>query len=177
MSKTSTFTTKFRRRQEGKTNYVKRSAQLKSGKIRAIVRKSTNHMRVQFVEHRAGMDYVLAEGSSIELKKYKYTGHTGNLPAAYLAGYLAGKRLHALGKNDVIADIGVQKPPLQTRVFAAIKGIQDAGIQIAADAEAFPKEERLHGKHIEANPNKKDGAAFTKMVADTKQHINAGVNK
>ena len=176
MVKTSTFTTPFRRRREGRTNYVKRAAQLKSEKIRAIIRKSTNHMRVQFVEHRAGMDYVLVQAATTELKEFNYSGHTGNLPAAYLAGYLAGKRLHALGKNDVIADIGIQRPPLKTRVFAAIKGIADAGIQVAADAEAFPKDDRLGGKHIEANSAKKPAVKdFTKMVSETKQAINAGV--
>jgi large subunit ribosomal protein L18 len=177
MSKTSTFTTKFRRRREGKTNYVKRLAQLKSGKVRAVVRRSTNHMRVQFIAFENGMDRVVAEGTTTELKNYQYTGHTGNVPAAYLAGYLAGKRFLEKGK-EAIADIGVYRPPLGTRVFAAVKGIADAGVQIPLDVEAAPKADRLSGKHIEANAAKKASAKdFTKMVSQAKEMINAGVKK
>ena len=40
MSRTSTYEVKFKRRNEGKTNYKKRLAMLKSGRPRAVIRKT-----------------------------------------------------------------------------------------------------------------------------------------
>ena len=189
MSKTSTFQTPFRRRNEGRTNYVKRLAFLKSGSVRAVVRKSTNHMQVQFVQTVKGVDQVLASAHTKELENYSYKGHGGNVPAAYLVGYLAGKRFLSTKGTSAIADIGVQRPNLGTRVFATVKGVADAGVEIKADAEAFPKKGRVEGKHIETfaqhEASKKhtvqfstyakrsvDASTFSKMVEQAKQQIN-----
>ncbi|MGI0011783.1 MAG: 50S ribosomal protein L18, partial [Nitrosopumilaceae archaeon] len=34
------------------------------------------------------------------------------------------------------------------RMAAALKGVIDAGLEVPADAETFPDEERLGGKHL-----------------------------
>lgn len=189
MSKTSTLQTPFRRRAEGRTNYAKRMAFLKSGKVRAIVRKSTNHMRVQFVESKDGIDRVVASAYSKELNEFSYKGHGGNIPAAYLTGLLAGARFkHAKREGDVIVDIGIQPPQHGSRLFAAVKGIADAGISVKADPVSFPKEDRLHGKHVDAfakgdaskmnatqfaryAKEKTDAKAFSSMIEHTKKTI------
>lgn len=149
MSKTSTFATPFKRRAEGKTNYTKRLAYLKSGKPRAVIRKSTNNMQVQFVQTQNGKDSIMAAAHSKELPVFHYAGHGGNIPAAYLTGLLAGTRMKGKAES-VIVDLGIQPTILGTRLFAAVKGIQDAGVTVHADAGAFPKDDRLHGKHVDA---------------------------
>ena len=44
MSKDKTFETKFRRRQQGKTDYVKRLAYVRSKKVRIVVRKTSTQI-------------------------------------------------------------------------------------------------------------------------------------
>ena len=129
MSKTNTFRTPFRRRAEGSTNYVKRMAFMKSGKPRAVIRKSTNNLGVQFVRTEKGKDSIMAAAHTKELAHYHYDGHGGNLPAAYLTGLLAGTRMKGKAES-VIVDLGVQPAILGTRLFAAVKGIQDAGVNV-----------------------------------------------
>jgi large subunit ribosomal protein L18 len=81
----------FRRRREGKTNYHKRLKLLKSRKLRVVIRVSNNHVTVQVVESQMGGDKIMVSSFSKELsKKYGWNAHTGNIPAAYLTGYLAG---------------------------------------------------------------------------------------
>ncbi len=155
MSKTSTFQTPFRRRAEGRTNYVKRLAFVKSGLVRAVVRKSTNNLSVQFVQTEHGKDAVLTAAHTKELNAYDYKGHGGNIPAAYLTGYLAGKKMTAKQKGaEIIVDLGIQPAIHGTRLFAAIKGMVDAGANVKADAVSFPKTERLTGKHVDAYAQK-----------------------
>lgn len=188
MSKTSTYQTPLRRRKEGKTNYSKRMAYLKSSIPRIVVRKSSNHTTVQFVETKKGIDSVLASAHTKELGKFKYTGHGGNIPAAYLTGFLAGKRYGIKQGKEAIVDIGVQQPVLGSRIFAAVKGAIDAGINVRANPKAFPKEERLEGKHVEQfaqtdqsknnkvqfasySRQKVDATTFSKMVKEAKKTI------
>ncbi|MDP2666743.1 MAG: 50S ribosomal protein L18 [Candidatus Diapherotrites archaeon] len=192
MTKTSTFQTSFRRRREGRTNYTKRLAFLKSGAVRAVIRKSTNHVRVQFVRSEKGMDHVITAAHTGELSTYAYTGHGGNIPAAYLVGYLAGKKFLGKEGKAAIIDIGVQRPIRGTRLFATVKGLRDAGINIPANPDAFPAESRLKGQHIEAfaghEASKKhtvqfstyakkngDWPAFSRMVERAKQQIEMGL--
>jgi large subunit ribosomal protein L18 len=164
MSKTSTFRTAFRRRAEGRTNYVKRMAFVKSGKPRAVIRKSTNNLGVQFVTTLNGKDSVIAAAHTKELAQFHYAGHGGNIPAAYLTGLLAGTRMKGKAES-VIVDLGVQPSIHGTRLFAAVKGIQDAGVNVMVDAIALPKEDRLHGKHVDAfakgEPSKKNTTQFS----------------
>ena len=83
----------FRRRFEGKTDYNKRLKLLKSRKLRVVIRTSNNHMRVQIVQSKLGCDKVLISAFSKELgKKYGWDANTGNIPASYLTGCLAGLR-------------------------------------------------------------------------------------
>lgn len=192
MSKTSTYDMPFKRRGAGRTNYVKRLAMLKSEAPRAVIRKSTNHMMVQFVKSEAGKDKVVAAGFTKELNEFKYAGHGGNIPAAYLAGYLAGKRYAKGNKESVIVDFGVQTKVLGSRLFAAVKGLQDAGVDVKVDADALPKEDRVMGKHIENfakhassktnrhqftsySKAKIDPSTMSKLVEDAKKNINESV--
>ena len=177
MSKTSTYQTPFRRRLEGRTNYTKRLAYVKSGLARAVVRKSTNNLSVQFVQSDGGKDSIVTSAHTKELNEYLYKGHGGNVPAAYLTGYLAGKRMVGQSKDaETIVDLGIQTVKHGTRLFAAIKGIVDAGVKVKADPVSFPKTERLVGKHVDAyaakEPSKMNRTQFGTYL---KEHVD--VNK
>lgn len=139
-----------RRRFEGKTNYHRRLKLLKSRKLRVVIRASNNHIVVQFVESMKGGDKVLVSAFSKELsKKYGYNANTGNLPAAYLTGYLAGLRAKKNNIQDAILDLGIFYH--RNRVLAAFKGILNAGIEVPYKEDFFPEnlEERIKGNHIE----------------------------
>ncbi len=139
-----------RRRYEGKTNYHRRMKLLKSRKLRVVIRASNNHIVVQIVESKKAGDKILVSAFSGELlKKYDYKANTGNIPASYLTGYLAGIRAKKNNINDAILDLGIFYH--RNRVLAAFKGLLDAGIEVPHKEDFFPKnlEERIKGTHIE----------------------------
>jgi large subunit ribosomal protein L18 len=49
------------------------------------------------------------------------------------------------------------------RVFAAVKGIRDAGVELPAGEEMFPDEHRLEGGHIEEMKDVEATAEFEKV--------------
>ena len=82
----------YRRKQQGKTDYKKRLALLKSGLPRLVIRGSNKNMQVQLVEYQEDGDKVLATTRASDLKKQGWNKSTGNLPAAYLTGLLLAKK-------------------------------------------------------------------------------------
>ncbi len=142
------FRVAFRRRREGKTDYRRRQRLLRSSVPRAVVRKTLNQTLVQIVEADARGDRVLASARSLDLKEHGWSVGTGNVPAAYLTGYLAGKRAVAKGIKGAILDIGVQEPTKGGRVFAAVQGLVDAGVDVPHSKDILPAKERIHGEHI-----------------------------
>ena len=141
----------FRRRKEGKTNYRKRLALLKSKKPRVIVRKSNKIIRIQFALYEPHGDKVVVSSLSSELKKYGWDHSFSNTPSAYLAGYIAGKRALKKGIKEGVLDIGLHTPRKGARIFAALKGVVDAGVDVPYGEEIVPSEDRLYGKHIDEN--------------------------
>jgi len=139
---------KFRRRRENKTDYRKRLALLKSGEPRAIVRKTLRNTIVQISLYDEKGDRIVTSANSIELKKLGWNFSTKTLPAAYLTGYLAGKRAIKNKLESAVLDLGMQRPTKGGRVFAALKGMLDAGLEIPYSEEILPDEDRLNGKHI-----------------------------
>ena len=138
----------LRRRREGKTNYYKRRELLKSGRNRLVVRKTARNMIVQFVESIAEGDKILLAVTSMKLPEYGWKITGGNIPGAYLTGYLAGKMALKAGIEDAILDLGTQVPQHGTRLFAALKGVIDAGVDIPAGEGIFPEENIIRGEHI-----------------------------
>jgi large subunit ribosomal protein L18 len=140
----------LRRRNEGKTDYHKRLKLLKSRKLRVTIRASNDHMRVQIIQSKFGGDKVIISAFSKELtSKFAWNANTGNIPAAYLTGYLAGVRAKAKDIQDAIFDLGVFYH--RNRVLAACKGIVDSGINVPYREEFFPEHlgDRIKGTHIE----------------------------
>ncbi len=144
----------FRRRREGRTDYRKRLGLLKSGETRVVVRRTAANIIVQFVDWANEGDAIQATAVAQELKKLGWEGSAKNTPAAYLTGLLAGKRAAAAGVESAVLDIGRHVPSKGSKVFAALKGVKDAGIEIAAgDDDIYPSEERLTGAFLEMETN------------------------
>ena len=136
----------FRRRRDGLTNYRYRDKLLRSGLHRAVVRKSLKSISVQFVEFDPAGDRVVASANALELKKLGWQGSTSNTSAAYFAGLLAGTRAKEKKIGKAVLDIGLQTPSKGSRVFSALKGIIDAGIDVPHGPEILPKDERIKAK-------------------------------
>lgn len=149
----------LKRRREGRTDYEKRLEMLKSGDVRAVIRTSNNHTRVQLVQYSEPGDATVTSAVSADLAAFGWDGHTGNLPAAYLTGFLAGHRAQSgdVTVERAIADLGAIERADGGRHYAAVKGLQDAGLDVPADADVFPPEDRLRGAHLEEG----DGATDT----------------
>lgn len=150
---------KTRRRREGKTDYRTRLGLLKSRKTRIVVRKTIKNTQVQFVEYNELGDKILVSAMSKELaNKYNWKYSTSSTPAAYLTGLLAGKRAADKGIKEGVLDIGRYVPVTGSKVFAALKGVLDAGVECSFNEEKIPSDDRLFGKHInkDIEPSVKD---------------------
>jgi large subunit ribosomal protein L18 len=96
-------------------------------------------------------DKVLVCADSGELaRKYGWLGNRSNLPAAYLTGLLCGYKALASGVKEAVLDIGLQSPTKGARIFAALKGVLDAGVLVPYEESILPSEERIRGQHIVA---------------------------
>jgi len=138
----------FRRRREGRTNYHVRYRLILSKKPRVVVRKSNASTTLQLVVAEQLGDKTLLTVNSKELEDFGYTLSKSNLPAAYLTGLLFGKKMLALGNVEGIADIGLHASTRGNRIYAAIKGVVDAGVNVPHSPEIFPEDERIRGEHI-----------------------------
>ncbi|KHO55772.1 MAG: large subunit ribosomal protein L18 [archaeon GW2011_AR21] len=168
MAHKSTFETKFKRRKNGKTDFKRRLELLKSKKPRLVVRGSNKRYSAQVVKYNPKGDETIASAVSTELKEYGWSSGFANIPAAYLTGFLCGKKALVKGVKEAILDIGLVENIKGNRCFAALKGAIDAGLKMPADEKAFPSAERVKGMHIaefakkigEENARKKFSAYF-----------------
>jgi large subunit ribosomal protein L18 len=138
-----------RRRREGKTDYRQRLRLLRGKKDRLVVRMSNNMTICQVVRYGSKGDTVLTSADSNQVKKAGWKGHTGNLPAAYLVGYLCGLKAKKQKASECLFDAGLSSTGAGTRLFACLKGALDAGMSIPHSEDVIPKKERISGKHIE----------------------------
>ncbi len=139
---------KFKRRRLGITDYRKRLRLLLSGKPRLVVRKTLNNIIAEIAVFDPRGDKILAYADVVELRrKYGWKAHA-NLPAAYLVGYLIGKKALAKGVKEAVLDIGRIKATKGGKVFAVLKGAVDAGLEVPHSPEVLPAMERIKGRHI-----------------------------
>jgi len=110
------------------------------------VQISNENTLVQIHKPQLSGDKIIASAHSRALLGKGWNSSRKNIPAAYLTGYLAGKKALASGSKDAILYTGTRK--YTQRIAAALKGVIDAGISVPADEETFPKKERLEGKHL-----------------------------
>ena len=138
----------MRRRREARTDYHQRLRLLKSGKPRLVARKSNKHTRAQLVTLGPDGDRTLAAAESGDLEEYGWEAPTGNMPAAYLTGLLAGLRALDAGVEEAVLDIGLNTPTPGSKVFAIQEGAIDAGLEIPHNDDVLAPWERTRGEHI-----------------------------
>ncbi len=144
----TTYSVKFRRRRENKTNYKKRLNLIKSKEIRLVLRPTNKYVIAQLVEFHQDGDKILVSANSKDLKKYGWNISCSNTPAAYLTGFLCGLKGIKHSDTGVILDIGIKKSTKGSKIYAAGKGAVDAGMKIHLSDKILPDEERLKGGHI-----------------------------
>jgi large subunit ribosomal protein L18 len=138
----------MRRRREARTDYHQRLRLLKSGKPRLVARKSNQAVTAQLVTLGPGGDETVASARSTDLAEYGWEAPTGNLPAAYLTGVLAGLRAVEAGVDEAVLDIGLNSPTPGSKVFAVQEGAIDAGLEIPHSEDVFADWQRTRGSHI-----------------------------
>lgn len=148
MAKNSRYCVQFRRRKEGKTDYRARKALVLSGKPRLVTRSTLKNTIAQIITAKPHGDEVLVSAHSKELENYEWKASRRNLPAAYLTGLLCGLKAKTKGIKEVILDIGLHSPSKGAKVFAVLKGVSDAGIQVSHSEEKLPDDKRIQGEHI-----------------------------
>ena len=136
----------LRRSRDEKTNYKKRRHLLMGRRDYITVQISSENTLVQIHKPEMQGDKVLASAHSRYLLGKGWKGSRKNIPAAYLTGYLAGKKALGKGVKAAVLYSGTRK--YTQRMAAALKGVIDAGLEVPADSETFPNEERILGKHL-----------------------------
>jgi large subunit ribosomal protein L18 len=71
-----------------------------------------------------------------------------SVSASYLVGYAMGKAAKAQGAEEAVLDIGLAASTPGNRVFSALKGMVDAGLEIPHGENVLPDEDRINGSHI-----------------------------
>ena len=118
-----------------------------TGKRDFITVNITNqNTQVQILTPGMTGDKVIASAHSRYLLEKGWKGSRKSVPAAYLTGYLAGKKAIGKGAKDAILYTGTRR--YTQRMAAALKGIIDAGVEVPADEKTFPAEERINGEHL-----------------------------
>ena len=159
----------FRRRREGKTDYYARGRLIVADSPRMVVRVTNKHVIIQLVTAEMDGDKTLVSANSSELAQFGYTGAGANTPAAYLTGRLFAVKALNADYESAILDIGLNRATPGSRVFAALKGAVEAGLDIPHGESVLPDDDRAKGAHIAAYaPDRaKD------LVANVEQAIDA----
>jgi large subunit ribosomal protein L18 len=84
--------------------------------------------------------------TSRQLSKYGFAGKA-NTPSAYLTGLLVGSAAKSKGVAQCVADLGRHAATKGGLLYAAVKGVLDAGVSVPIDEEVIPAAERMEGKH------------------------------
>jgi len=170
------FQVKFKRRQQGKTDYYARKRltlqdknKYNSPKYRLVVRKTNTDIICQIAFATIESDKIVSAAYSHELKKYGIKAGLKNYAAAYATGLLIARRvLQKLGKalHDtysgqlkpdgkhfivsevegerrpfyVLLDVGLNRTTTGAKIFAAMKGAADGGLEIphGLEMKQFP---------------------------------------
>jgi len=151
-----------------------------SPKYRMVVRITNRDVIVQFVQPKIVGDHCICSAYAHELEKYGVeVGHT-NYAACYATGLLAARRLlKKLGLDEqyegteepdgekflvehedgprpftCVLDVGLVRTTTGNRVFGALKGACDGGINIPHNEKRFPGYDR-EGKELDAETHQK----------------------
>ncbi len=140
----------FKRRREGKTDYRARLNLIGLDKSRLVVRITNQHSIAQIINVKMNGDETVVSAHSNEIKNMGWLGNGKNTSAAYLTGFLLGKKALKAGITGAVLDIGLKSSTRGARIFAALKGAVDAGLNVPHGDVILPPEGRIRGEHIAA---------------------------
>ena len=165
--KNKNYSLPFKRKVHGRTNYRKRLKLLLGDKPRLVIRKSSKSIEASLVRYGAKGDIIVADARSSILNKFGWHVDGGNMPSAYLVGYLIGKKAKEKGIDYAVPDIGLNASIKGSRIYALISGALDAGLNLPQDKEMLPIKDRLNGTHIAkyAELIKKNKSLFEKQFS------------
>lgn len=143
----------FKRRRQGKTNYLRRKKLLRGELPRIVFRRTNKYIIAQYITSKEAKDKIEIGVTSKDLKKYgwpkEFEGSLRSITASYLTGILIGSRVIKEKKKTPIFDFGMISSIHKTRAFAFLKGVIDSGLKISHKKEdIFPSEDRIEGKHL-----------------------------
>jgi len=143
------YTPIFRRRRQGKTNYLKRKSMIISKKTLLCIRTSNKSSTFQFLIPLIRGDLIKSSSHSAQLNKFGWTGSGKNTQALYLTGYLAGKKAKLAGIGDAILYSGRSQFTAKSSLIAGLKGVIDAGVDIPAQDDIFSNENKFKTETME----------------------------
>lgn len=121
-----------------------------SGQCRIIIRKTNKHIIIQAAEYTPIGDKIVLTITTKELEKKGWKGNTKNTSAAYLVGLLFGKQLKEKKITKITPDLGMYTTVKGCKLFAVLKGLKDAGLEVQINEKILPSEDRIKGKHLSA---------------------------
>ena len=142
---------RFKRRRNGETDYRRRMKMLRGGSARAVVRVTNTQTICQLVNYETPGDtiQVSIDGRTlVEKHGWPIDASRKSTPASYLTGYAMAKAAISAGYEEAILDIGLAASTRGNRVFAALKGMVDAGMEIPHGEDVLPDDGRINGSHI-----------------------------
>ena len=151
----------LRRLREEKTNYKKRGTMLMGKRDFVTVNITNENTQVQILKPGMTGDRIISSAHSRYLLEKGWKGSRKSVPAAYLTGYLAGKKALGQGAKNAILYTGTRK--YTQRMAAALKGVIDAGVEVPANEETFPSDDRINGEHLTV----KNDVSKVKSTIDT----------
>jgi len=105
----------LRRLREEKTNYKKRGTLLIGKRDFITVHITNENTQVQVLKPGMTGDKVIASAHSNYLLEKGWKGSRKSIPAAYLTGYLAGKKAIGNGAKDAILYTGTRRYTQRSR--------------------------------------------------------------
>jgi large subunit ribosomal protein L5e len=163
----------------------------KTAKYRLVVRFTNKDVICQIVAADLTHDITLASAYAHELPSYGLKVGLTNYAAAYCTGLLLARRVNAKFQlpftgNDIIdgndynveqgdeekkpfkalLDVGLKRTTTGARIFGALKGACDGGIDVPHKDRRFPGSSRSEGKKWESNPETHKKYIFGGHVAD-----------
>lgn len=142
---------KYARREHGLTDYRRRLKLLRGGQPRAVVRVTNTQVICQLVAYEPDGDKVLAATTGATIVsdfKWPKDASRKSVPACYIAGMALGQKATAAGHGSAVLDIGLGASTKGNRVFAALKGMVDGGLEIPHGEGILPDDDRIAGNHI-----------------------------
>lgn len=140
----------YRRERSGKTDYRQRRKLIKGRTPLAVFRRSNRALTLQVVRFDMKGDRTLVSVHSTELKKAGLEGSAKSTTAAYLAGHLLALRAKAAGVERSVLHLGRHASTPGSRLYSALRGAREGGLDIPAGEGILPDDGRLDEKAVKA---------------------------